>query len=604
MEEFVNLYTNNSSSSRNGSSESGTQTNAPLKSSTTMATEEQLPSSPPKEMEGEEFASTAFRIPKQGGVDGAMDGAAVRLALANEASGTKTYDEEANSEEAEPLLTTTLHFESGLSLPISTKSVSNKKVIATKGKRKESSSIFPLQQSLSSSSSDKPSREGNDVHNHMIFSALDVSTSQSADKEDDSTSSKPNSNSTIASNPHSFEDDFFGHVRVAFTEAIKTSKGGKANEKKQNQKGGVEFLTLDPEFLNQRGEDDSLKFLRDVDNIIGCEMKKLKQGTADGGISNVRERGYFLKDRIQGSHTDEAQNGDGVPEWMLPFINSRDRPIRLLLILLARIEQAIRNSHKQHIQEHLSGKGMKCKDALDKHRLVETLSSSPSRKKEDEQSSTRNDGKQHLEISSTSEEVCKPIILTSKNNPQLSTILTEVFNTWKGLHLRKEKDDIIISKIRDLFRSHLTGKRLKALSFLSAEDLVLVPLSSVCTIKDKGDTSSGAHVEEVVTEWNKILKTVFKEAKKDFNQLEWKDLSGWHEANVHVDEIDMFDDSLFANDDVKKPGNGKKKKKKKKKKVCGYYLLRTRFNIHSFNLKTDSLSSIEIKKCKSGTKLQ
>ena len=610
MEEFFNLYSNNAQGhmSSDSSDPSMEHCTPPTTSSALLQAEEQLSS--PKEMEGEEFASTAFRIPKEGKdpvVNQPLTNGNVVMmvdasGVTNESSIDVTKDDETNAhpetEQPPALSTTTLHFESGLSLPISNKSVSNKKVIATKeGKqRKErsaSGTTTPLpHQSLSSWDKVPPlptttRREGNDVHNHMIFSALDVvRTCKSTDKNV-ANHSKKTKNSTNDPILHSLGDDFFGHVRVAFTEAMNTSAstattsssskggggGGKAHhdKKPKNHKSDVEFLTLDPVFLNQRcGEDESLKFLREADSIIGCELQKLKFGgtIADGDISNVNINAhanhhhqggrYFLNDRIHtrsSSRTDEVSNGS-VPEWMQPFVNdTSDQPIRLLLILLAHIEQAIRKFHKQHVdvqQQKLS---------MDKNRNNMEPPSLPSFQKQDEPFSKQH---QHLD---TSEEFCKPFMLKSKNDSHFSTILTDVFKTWKSLHVQKEKDDAIISKIRDLFRSHLTGKRLKTLSLLSAEDLVLVPLSSVCTIKEKGETS-GTHVEAVVAEWNRILETVFQEAKADLNQIECKDASNnWHATKTHFDEIDMFDDSLFANDDVKKPGNGKKKKKKKKKKV-------------------------------------
>ncbi len=365
----------------------------------------------------ESVVSTAFRI-QPSKEDASPDN------LPNE-QGENAYDNANNgNEDDEPeststTTTTTLHFKSGLSLPISTQSVSNKKVIANAGKTScpgvssnvnvnatanSSSSNMKQDSSLppsSSSSNRDPAgdeRRGNDVHQSLNFSAL--STNTNANTTTSTTSI--NNNNNVAGTPTSSNNDdqalqlaakkrdaqrmiaeskksasrammmtssqastsrLLKNLRVVFDSASQFTEDESGNGNKANAKANANAKDV-----VKNNKDGSTTVLTLDPSYLhersGMQFLNDVESVIECELRKINraEQCRFLTDnfRIQGEQQQQGKknhndNQEGTPQWLRPFLQSEDSEVALVLVLLAKIENSIVSSYEKY-QQKLKGK--------------------------------------------------------------------------------------------------------------------------------------------------------------------------------------------------------------------------------------------------------
>ena len=538
-----------------------------------------------------------------------------------------------NNKSSTPQLTT-LHFKSGLSLTISSDSQSSKKVIASAGKMSSIPTTLPI---LPKSESHRNIiNRQNDVDSLLHFSALNLPSTNkdtttittktiTSSKDEQGPQKKKinhiiqskiaasramslqntNSSSSSSSTTLKAAENLLQHLRLVFTSALglmNNPTGGKistsnsrVDSKVDNDKEQIEFLTVDPMYLKNDSESDEMKFLNDADLIIDHELKKLGKAVDDendNNNSNNTTTRRFLNGatRIQ---TDTTSNNESKeilhPEWFQHFNESDDTCIPATIVLLARIEQAIRESH----QVYYISKSSISDDNLNlvtppstpshqerkgsKNHTHETVNSfedgsttdnffTPCGKGSDERSSTEAEGLSNDSL--TPPEVSqkqRPPRFLSTSNVKNDNNFTDFLGSWKNLQQSNSHNDVV-KNVKNLIRGktpdQCNGYAEKVLQSFSLKDLLLVPICSVLLIQPPasklGVNQTIAYIRLLVNEWSKIITAGLTKVQKDLAKQQLMELD---------DSLVAEFNSLMDDDAVAKPGNGKKKKRKKKKKV-------------------------------------
>lgn len=402
----------------------------------------------------------------------------------------------------------------------------------------------------------------------------------------------------------------------------KTSNDSKLNNNNNVNDEQIELLTVDPMYLKKDlASGDEIKFLSDADYILDYELKKLGKASNDG-VNLCR----FLKDDNNDNsiihNTDNTQLQSTTsceskevlhPEWFQHFNESEDIPIPATIVLLARIEQAIRESHhiynKSRMMTLSSSSKSDCENSSivkDNLNLVtppstpfrpvkgmennthDTINSSEDgsihtsdnyltsyeKGSSDEKSSSETEGSTINDATASSSKCIRtvppPRFLSVHNTGEKTTKVddssfADFLGSWKNLHEQNQNNDVV-KNVKRLIR----GKTLdqcddyaeKVLQSFSLKDLLLVPICSVLLIQPPasklGVNQTLAYIRLLVTEWSHIITTGLTKVQKDLAKQQLSDLD-----DCLVADLDM----LLDDNAVAKPGNGKKKKRKKKKKV-------------------------------------
>jgi hypothetical protein len=571
---------------------------------------------------------------------------------------------------------TTLHFKSGLSLTISTESESNKKVIASAGKKRNTPSSLPTLPKLESGNNKEQShqqqQEGNDVDRVLHFSALTTSNNneeqssmQSLSKNKTATATtqvenqdaqrkekaqriaqskmsasramstqlpalpqstkcteqSPSSPSSLSPCRTEAEGNLLQHVCLVFTSAlgIMNTEKSKNSKKKKNTSNSnrigssqdseqIELLTVDPLYL--RKESSGLQFLDDADSIIEAELKNL--GTSSDH-SNDSSKPRFLSGtlRINDDHKSESTCS---PNWFSHFTDSEESCIPVSLILLAKIEQSIRESYNLHQKNvestnSISNGSKEVKDVAKDNLNLVTPPSSPQcnfddnvQKTSETVMSTEDDfaSENHvkpIEIGEVNEKailpslgytseptndespssqskpkkaLSLPFLLPRKSQPALSKAdsITDFLGSWTSFHEKKSINDVSEKNIRSLLRDVVNKAPQqwhqdahKVLRSFALKDLLLVPLCSVLLILPPplklGVNQTMAYVRLLVSEWSQIINAGLNKVKDEMTHLESLNVSDSLVADLG---------SLLDGNAVAKPGNGRKKKRNKRSK--------------------------------------
>jgi len=534
---------------------------------------------------------------------------------------TNNHDEEkyelSNKTPDEPMLTT-LHFDSGLTLPVSSTSESNKIAIASSAaktnlnareSKSETSSFIPKLGKLG-----KNGQLGDDVHQKLNFSALNILTSPSPQCRPPPSDGNPGNKkkqkerisrsklsasramqSLAASDKEtdSVEAKLLQHVRLVFTSALTVVENSSIDDEKPH-KEGIEVLTLDPCYLEGESE-AGLNLFNDAQYIIDSQYAKRKISGHSTDELVMDESCHFLNN---GRRSD--QNGPETkvswPEWLLPVIESKDPSIHLLLILLAKVELSIQDSHNQYIQTFQLGNEIDDPPIHSCSPDTDTTSKLPSPSTEDKKvdivcdnlSSCDNTRSPPIKVrdalpSIPVQEVTKKIpsldliyrqklqaLFTSsgKSSASVGEHFQNILKTWA--HLKSEKDS---SHPTNINLRELIGKdKLVDGNELKAEDLVLVPLSFVVSSTSMQAFHERCHnIQQLAKKWNEIILSGLSHVQKTISSVGEDGVVGdVAEETKTVDSVDniLVDDEsfLFKNDSVKVSGKKKKKKKRRKKR--------------------------------------
>jgi len=255
---------------------------------------------------------------------------------------TKTKDpSEDNASEEKEVVTTVLHFESGLTCNIPTKSKSDKKVAAIAAHPKEKKLI----QSVPSGTSPVESGISNEVHKHCDFTALKVVPISDEDKKIKALRIAESKQSAARAMvmASSSSGRLLKNLRFAFSSArdfvredASTRPSPAAQDARPQREEDIDdvILTFDPSYL---AEQSGMQFLSDVESVIDSELRKLV-------TSGVAPKCKFLSDefRIEGGKDATCVSS----HWSTPFLQSPKSEVSIVLILLARIEQSILQSYR------------------------------------------------------------------------------------------------------------------------------------------------------------------------------------------------------------------------------------------------------------------
>jgi hypothetical protein len=254
-----------------------------------------------------------------------------------------------------------MHFKSGLSLPISTKSQSSMKVIANASKCDDNSSMTYTPCRTSISSNNEADDETNEVHKHVKFDALKILRPDSFERQ------RKESSHVISNSKHSAAQAMMAssslvasrrlvsNIRLVYQAASNFSH----NDGTLNEKSGPilydsddVIVTFDPTYLS---EQSGMLFLDDMECIIRSELLKSSNDSSF----------IFLDNEIQRSD-DKAM---AVPTLLKPFVESSNTEISLLLILAATVEDSIRISRGSSSKTGLQGNYEFAKDDISQPRL-------------------------------------------------------------------------------------------------------------------------------------------------------------------------------------------------------------------------------------------
>jgi len=252
-----------------------------------------------------------------------------------------TVDDLKLSERDDQSIITTLHFKSGLSLPVSTKSQSNMKVIANASKCDDKRSVTSIPSRKTSSNS--VNDESNEVHKHVNFDALNNLRPDSNQRGKETCSqiisnSKHSAAQAMMSSPIlTASMRFMNNIRVVYRGASNFSHIDSENQKLGTilKESDDIIVTFDPSYLS---EQSGMMFLDDLERII---MSELRKSSTDGSF-------IFLHNEFGR----EEDTTNSLPAALKPIIESGNPEISLLLILAARVEDSIRNSYGSKTQRH------------------------------------------------------------------------------------------------------------------------------------------------------------------------------------------------------------------------------------------------------------
>ncbi len=389
----------------------------------------------------------------------------------------------------------------------------------------------------------------------------------------------------------------------------------------------IELLTMDPMYLKKESSGD-IKFLSDADYIIDYELNKVGKGHSGTYKNNETTKPKrFLNGatQIQNNAKSHANNSEHkeilCPEWFQHFYESEDTCIPASIVLLARIEQAIRESHQTSILRTLSNSDSRSDN--ENLNLV-TPPSSPSRsvkgiKNTHETIDSSEDGSTSDNFFTPSDRVVDdkssngaseydtdctairhssfkdhvPRFLSNSRREKATKFdeggFASFLGSWKHLQNRNSRDDVV-RNVKNLIRGKSPDQfhdyADNVLQSFSLKDLLLVPICSVLLIQPPasklGVNQTLAYIRLLVTEWSQILSTGLAKVQKELAKRQLADLDDSLVADLDI----LLDDNAVA-----KPGAGKKKKRKKKKKVNQHTL--ESFVIPTFNssLSCDIFSS-------------
>jgi hypothetical protein len=256
---------------------------------------------------------------------------------------TKTEDlSEDNVSEEKEVVTTVLHFESGLTCNIPTKSKSDKKVAAIAAQPKEKKLIQPVS---SATASLVESGISNEVHKHCDFTVLKVVSTSNEDKKTKAQRIAESKQSAARAMvmASSSSGRLLKNLRFAFSSArdlvredASMQPSPLAQDARPQREDGIDdiLLTFDPSYL---AEQSGMQFLSDVESVIDSELGKL-------AVSGTAPKCKFLSDefRIEGGKDATCVSS----HWSTPFLQSPKSEVSIVLILLARIEQSILQSYR------------------------------------------------------------------------------------------------------------------------------------------------------------------------------------------------------------------------------------------------------------------
>ncbi len=363
----------------------------------------------------------------------------------------------------------------------------------------------------------------------------------------------------------------------------------------------IELLTVDPLYLNKHSQ-NGLDFLHDADRTIDDELKKLGVVPRDESfVPRFLTGTPRLQDDSFSQTSISSSSGQGAlkPWWFDHFTESDDTSIPAALVLLARIERSIRESHEQH------SKGLINKsESKDPHEVKFATTTAVSREnfnlvtpppsprggkdevaKNDHLKGNPSEGDGTLDNFLTPKEVevdekdfCKEEEMTAQSaqcikrdnvtldfmvpmegqtsKQDAGRFVTEFLGSWNQLKEKSSSEDTI-KNMKDLFRSEVKKTpnqwhrdAEKALESFRLKDLLLVPICSVLLIRPPpsklGVNQTKAYIELLVSEWSRIISAALTKVKND------------------IAADDLLSDPVLDSA-VAKPGTGKKKKKKNKR---------------------------------------
>jgi len=531
-------------------------------------TNEDKPKSGPREGKAaavEEIVSTALRIQDSNGND-----ESIHAPMANENA----------KEDNEPVLT--LHFKSGLCLPISTQSQSNKKVIenANAGKAKESSQM-PSPNPNTSAPGAPDSEKSNEVHKHLSFRALQTTvpttpttttTTPAPATPDSDVQTKRNNAQRIAeakqsaaramlasSNQGSSSRRLLKNLRFAFSSArdFHHVKGGQASFPALGQEDSV-VLTFDPLYLS---EQSGMQFLSDVESVIESELKKVSS-------SSVTRCKFLSGDfRIQGDQDDDdggkgKGKGKGLPHWLRPFLQTPESDVSLVLILLARIEQSIVQSYRQ--QQHdvdvdvnlVTPPRSPSRDSADDSNAgdhfmtpcgeIDDIVSTDQQDTEAQVKGVDADVLQKLEVVLLPQ-CLGPMPSNGKND---KSYLSDIFKSCERLKGQNQLTNSV-----NIPSLPISRMRVQDLLLVPAEQVSLVYSSDMDSVESKEEL-----MDQFISKWNNVINAAHGIVNS--TTLGKKGMEPKSTGDEHDDIVELFAD------DTSNRNNTKKKKKKKKKKVC------------------------------------
>lgn len=211
---------------------------------------------------------------------------------------------------------TTIHFETGIKITIPHNSQANKKVIANVNQgKKAATSLVPSNSSTDATVEQAPT---NEVHQHVEFGALKNNSSSSTITESKKFANRAMKESSYRSSSSTIQKN----LRFVFSASQKFSRTNSNSTNKESL-----LLTLDPAYLSNG------QFLDDAENIIE---------------TRCGSKYSFLSEefRIQGEDNDPSLH------WFCQCLDSEGKETSFVVLLLARIEQAILETYRSH-------KGMK-----------------------------------------------------------------------------------------------------------------------------------------------------------------------------------------------------------------------------------------------------
>ena len=455
-------------------------------------------------------------------------------------------DDKKNTDSA---VTTTLQFSSGLTLPISSSTLSNKKMIANAGKITnagiKSNSLRPLPQSAVVYRGD-----GGDVHEQLNFSALRDSSRIEATQVDDAKKKKM-AQEKILESKKSAARAMLGIHSTLNGNDYRLLKHLRFHLASNTLEGNSISITFDPdyEFMTY---DMGIQFLNDVNSVIQEELSKMKDTSSPSGYKT-----RFLQDHPTQS---KCNTVDLIPQWLQPLMKSKDSEVSLLLTMLCRIENVILQAYDVMSTPSVSSKHSPVvmnTGEPDSQQKMLTPPTTPLLKSSRisldgsvdcfhtprEVDSLEGNGSQKVTPDSKQNYFTHDILtILSKSTNQKSSYLRNLFNTREvtAAHSnRKENFDM---------QSRLSTE-------LTINDLFPVPFSAQCCEKE---ISSDEKLKNAINIWNNIISSATKLMNTSVctngtNNLE---LSG---------DTEVFE--LFADDGFDANATKKKKKKKKKKKV-------------------------------------
>ena len=497
-------------------------------------------------------------------------------------------DADANTDADGPdSIRTTLHFKSGLSLRIPTRSESDKKVAQNavtgtatgKNARSASSSAPTTFTEKSSSPTYAPtSDQANEVHQHVSFGALTAAApSQTSSIQKDcevkrmnaqritnakksaaramTASLTPASTSTLASaSPSPPTMRLMKNLRFMFqsSSGFHCNGNGSGNEPKiqkasQGNSQSIEeesiALTIDPSYLSEKS---GMQFINDVESIVEAEFRKMKGSNATGNVTKCK----YLRDDFLIRDNHNGGKDEKLPQWLRLFLRDSKSEIPLVLVLLAQIEYSIILSCKKQTQKRGKQNNL-------------SVDSSPATRHE-----SKDDSKEaSIEHKSSSNAYQEPNLESTKGAGTTDAPL-DVPQCLKPLSSNLEYSFIsgILDAYKKLQSRNRITKPLKIPSFpmltLCAQDFLLVPLDQAMTVmpldaKTK-NTTTHENLIRFTSKWNNIIDVAQKivDSTNSRKKQEAADCTSDNEV------VKLFQDEVLTKKNPKK-----KKKNKKKKKV-------------------------------------